>query len=164
MKLLALLALVLSLCGCAPLPERRCLASPMSGTVIAHGHMVVGATVTRKYYSPWYNRHVETTTHTDGRGEFKFKGAWKFSLILFAHQPVIQQEVIVTNEGRAQVVLKLTKMDYDRFGELWALEHPGGSVVRGRLSTKDGQLFLSCDLDAEPTGTAEAKGKPAQTP
>jgi len=62
-------------------PQLRCLVSPIRGVVIAHGNPVVGATVTRKYYSGWYDQHVETVTHTDSKGVFEFDGAWKAAAV-----------------------------------------------------------------------------------
>gem|GEM_PF-6138618 len=143
MKPIAIFAALLFLVGCAPIPEARCLVSPLRGTVSVSGDPARAATVTRSYYSPWYDQHVTTVTHTDTNGCFEFEGAWKLSAVYLVHQPVIDEEVTVEYKSKTYVALDLVKMDYSRFGELEAIDHVG----RDRLSRKGDSLFLSCDLD-----------------
>jgi hypothetical protein len=154
MKFVPIFTVILFLCGCVPVPEMRCLVSPLRGTVVSGGIPAVGATVTRKYYSGWYDQHVETVTHTDAKGVFEFHGAWKASAVYLVHQPAIQEEINVSYEGKTQTVLHLIKMDYDRFGELSAI---GGD----QLSVKNGSLYLVCDLSNVPiTKLVEPQNQP----
>jgi hypothetical protein len=153
MKLILLFAALLLLVGCAPIPEVRCLVSPLHGTITAGAAPVVGATVTRSYYSPWYDQHVETVTHTDIKGDFKFKGAWKVSLVYLVHQPVIREDVVVKYRGTNYTVLHLTKMDYCLYGELSVVKYGDGIICKGQFSKEGHKLFLSCNLDKKPTGT-----------
>lgn len=148
MKSLPLIVVVLLMAGCGG-PVKRCLVSPLSGTIVTNGTPVAGATVTRKYHSDWYNKDVVTVTHTDDKGSFSFDGAWKKAAVDVLHQPVIHEEVIVEYNGTNQTVMDLTKMDYDSFGEVWAAGMQDPEHGKERLIKKDGKLYFKFDLSLE---------------
>jgi hypothetical protein len=145
--------LVLYLAGCGP--QNRCLVSPLTGTVIANGKPVIGATVTRRFHSLYYEKQVEAATKTDAQGLFAFAGVWKWAPINILHQPVIEEEVTIEYNGKAYTALKCTKMDYKNLGEFDAVQFDAmrdrdPSLAKPRLSKQEGKLYLKCDLDSLP--------------
>ena len=144
MKFVPLFIVLLLIVGCGG-PVKRCLVSPLAGTVSVDGKPVAGAKVTRKYYSHWYNEHVETVTHTDAKGYFEFAGVWKSAAVDVMHQPVIEEQVVVEHNSTNYTVLDVTKMNYDSFGELSDIpDHD-----KAHLSKQDGKLCLKYDLDVD---------------
>ena len=119
MKPIPLLVILVLMVGCG---GRRCLVSPLSGTLVADGKPVEGAKVTRRYHSHWYNKHVEDVVRTDAKGYFEFNDVWKRAPVNVPHQPVIEQVVVVEYNGTKHTVMNLTKLNYERFGELTAVQ------------------------------------------
>ena len=140
MKSIPLFIVMLIVVGCSG-PTKRCLVSPLSGTIVTNGMPVEGATVTRSYYSHWYDKQVVTVTQTDANGDFKFDGVWKKVLVGALHQPVIEEEMIVELNGKKYKVFNVIKMDYDTLSEI--------SLDKKRLSQKAGKLYFKFDLDLE---------------
>jgi hypothetical protein len=87
-------------------------------------------------------------THTDARGHFEFEGAWKRAVVDLLHQPVVHEEVFVEYNSTNHAVLDVTKMDYDSFGELYAV-HLHDPSREDRLSKKNEKLYLKFDLDSD---------------
>lgn len=148
MKSILLFIFVLLLIGCGR-PANRCLVSPLSGTLEANGKPVVGAKVTRRYHSHWYKDQVEDVVQTDAKGYFEFKGAWKKAVVDVLHQPVIEEQVIVEYSGTNYSVMEVTKMNYDSFGEMWAVQNQDPERGKDRLTKKDDKLYLKFDLVTE---------------
>src|SRR4029453_17070744 len=98
MKSIPLLIILVLMVGCGG-PTKRCLVSPLSGTLVADGKPVEGAKVTRRYHSHWYNKHVEDVVRTDAKGYFEFKDAWKRAPVNVPHQPVIEKGGVVKQRG-----------------------------------------------------------------
>jgi Domain of unknown function (DUF6795) len=144
MKTLPLLTILVLLVGCGG-PTKRCLVSPLSGTLVANGKPVEGAKVTRKYHSHWYKNQVEEVVRTDAKGQFEFEGAWKRAAVDVLHQPVVEEQVIVERDGTNCTVLDVTKMNYDDFGELQDVSQKDKS----RLSKQEGRLCFKFDLDLD---------------
>jgi hypothetical protein len=145
MKQIPLFAALLLIVGCGP-PVKRCLVSPLWGRIVSNGVPVVGATVTRKYYSHWYKEQVENVTHTDAGGYFDFDGAWKKAIADLLHQPVIEEKIVIESQGKVYTVLDVTKMDYDKFGELEHVQSEKAAPGKERLLNQDGKLYLRFDL------------------
>jgi hypothetical protein len=150
MKVFAILALSLLLAGCITPPELRCIASPLQGIVTLHGRPVSGAKVSRVYFSHWYNDHVEKTVYTNVDGTFAFPSAWKATAASLLHQAVIEISVVVEYENRTYTALTITKMNYDRYGELVSSR---SDHAKSRLLRKENSLYLSCELDEIPATT-----------
>lgn len=150
MKVFAILALSLLLAGCITPPELRCIVSPLQGIVTLHGRPVSGAKVARGYFSHWYNDHVEKTVYTNVDGTFAFPSAWKATAASFLHQAVIEISVVIEYENRTYTALSITKMNYDRYGELVSSR---SDHAKSRLSRKDDSLYLRCELDEIPATT-----------
>ena len=148
MKSIPLLVILVLMVGCGG-PTKRCLVSPLSGTLVADGKPVEGAKVTRSYHSHWYNKHVEDVVRTDVKGYFEFKGAWKQAVVDVPHQPVIEQVVVVEYNGTNRTVMNLTKLNYESFGELKAVQFEDPAHGKDRLSEKEGKLYLKFDLNLE---------------
>ena len=148
-----IIIVVLLLAGCGP--TKRCLVSPLSGTVVAHGKPVAGAKVTRKYYSDWYKDQVETVIRTDTNGFFEFQGAWKTALVNILHQPVIQEEVVVEYDGTNYPAWNVTKMDYELLGELSDTQLRTLNGDMDRFGKQGGKLYLRIDVDLKKARAGE---------
>ena len=111
---------VLLLGGCVlPIPSLRCLVSPIRGELSVGECPASNIKIVRRYYSYWYDERKEDYTYTDNAGRFEFSGAWKPSLVMVLHQPVINIEVLAEYQTGAPLRLfHVTKMDYSRLGEL----------------------------------------------
>jgi hypothetical protein len=136
------------LAGCGG-PTKRCLVSALSGTILANGTPVHGATVTRRYYSHWYNNHVESTTHTDTAGNFTFDAVWKSAVADIMHEPVVEEEVVVERDGKTYIILNINKRNYDLLGELDAVRFATEGPDKDRFTKQDGTLCLKYVLDAD---------------
>lgn len=146
MRFIPLFIVVLLMVGCGG-PAKLCLVSPLSGTIITKGAPVEGAKVTLKY--SYKKEIVETVAYTDAKGYFQFEGVWKKVMVQIAHQPVIEQKVVVEHSGNSHTVLDVTKMDYDGFGEMWEVQYQDPKHGKDRLIKKDGRLYFTFDLGFE---------------
>jgi hypothetical protein len=148
MKSIPFLFVLLPMIGCGG-PAKRCLVSPLSGTIVANGKPVDGATVTRNYHSHWYKEDVETVTHTDANGNFEFDGAWKNAAVDVLHQPVVEEQIVVEHKGKTYTVFVVTKMNYECFGELSARGLRDPKDGKDRLSKQNEKLYLKYDLESD---------------
>lgn len=143
---LVLIAVMITGCGGA---KKRCLVSPMTGTLLANGKPVADAKVSLKHHSHWYAERVEEFAHTDANGRFEFKGAWKKALINVPHQPVIRIEVTAEYHGTNRLVLEIGKLNYELLGELTTLRQTDPEFEKSRLSSREQKLHLTFDLDRD---------------
>ena len=109
------------------------LFSELNGTVFRADKPVSGAKIERRYVWHWKDKTGEEIVVSDADGRFHFPAATESSLSarLMPHEPVIQQTIVISVDGKEYLAWKFTKHNYAEDGEL--------------LGKK---LNLHCDLDA----------------
>jgi hypothetical protein len=95
------------------------LFSEVRGRVLLGGAPVTGATVSREFHWSWGNEKKSDSLVTNDKGEFRFPEITRRSLSasLFPHQPVIQQYIEITHEGKKYIAWSHAKMNYDQNSE-----------------------------------------------
>jgi hypothetical protein len=109
------------------------LFSPVQGVVVRAGKPVESAKVTRRYLWHWKDKEGKDQVVTDRDGGFAFAEVTASSFLggLLPHQPLIDQEIVISHDGT----------------EYKAWVHAKGDYVLN--SENEGRpLQMHCDLDA----------------
>ncbi|WP_028886717.1 DUF6795 domain-containing protein [Teredinibacter turnerae] len=127
-QFLILVAALLS--GCSVFSFHK-LTTDISGVVTKNGNPVEGAVITFQGNSHWYGVWDKKVIVTNENGEFEIP-AWKKvrPLVLF-HQPVIEQNILISLNNKIYEAWSYTRMSY--------------------ADTQDGAngIFLSCELESD---------------
>ncbi len=118
--MLTALSIILS---CAPEFKKHYLCSEIKGSLKLNNFPVQNATIVRLSKSHWYDKEpVIDSVKTDKNGLFKFEERTKFATVTLVHQPVIKQLLTIRIKNRDSETIDLSKMNYNKNGELKALD------------------------------------------
>ncbi len=139
---LAVLLLGLSIQGHAmAFSKTLYLFSEVNGIVLLDGKPVQGVEVTQEYDWHWKEEKGSKVAVTDAEGRFHFPVITGKSLTAgLPHQPVIEQKLRLSYQGKEYKGWLHGKDNYDEHGEL-----------------KGQPLNLVCDLNDEPAGHPEIR-------
>lgn len=99
---------------------KRCLFSPIEGTVLLNGKPVENVKVIKEY--DWANKNKEgkEITRTNSDGYFSFPALYDRSVFtsLMPHEPLVLQYIMFEHNGNEYLGWRYSKGNYEEGGEL----------------------------------------------
>lgn len=121
--LLLIMILILITPSCAPEFKKHYLCSEINGSLKLDNVPIKGATIIRSSKSHWYDKKTRIdSVKTDKNGIFKLKERTKFATFTLVHQAVVKQLLTIRIKNQDYKTIDLSKMNYDKNGELRELD------------------------------------------